>query len=472
MAYPYCYLSFNPTSGTYLDSAVVTIQVNLGMYSSSWSGYFTGIYDSLGVIFYDSAGNSLGSHFNRDQSVEFVSFSYNGTTGTITIDLSKCDNSTKLTAAYFALRGYLKAHTIVSVNEADWTLDMYNSDDVNNNTLPKYNLTHYTACGAPTSVKVNNSVSTISTTGSSVTLSWSGASGGTNNSISSYRIFYTNSTNGSTWDGWYEYTDYPSTSTSGSLTVNLGNAGTYRKFGIATVGSAGDEYGSAIVESPIVYRQAISACGAPTSCSLSSTLSTGNVTLSWSGASAGTSNSITGYKIQRCESSNGSSWGSWADLTTVSSTSTSASLTVSPPSTAGNYYKYRVLTMGSAGSSYYSGWFESSNSLRRDHAPLTGFTDDPLTAGTSLVKALHMQELQSRVSTLRTFYGLGTYNFTTIIAGTTSLAGWTTHVNQIRLAIEEVCTASKKTHETWIPFSVNCPRADIIQQLRNVILAL
>lgn len=215
-----------------------------------------------------------------------------------------------------------------------------------------------------------------------------------------------------------------------------------------------------------------SACGAPTVCSVSSTLATGDVILSWSGASAGTSNSITGYKIQRCESSDGANWGSWADLTTVSSTSTSASLTVSPPSTSGNYYKYRVLTMGSAGPSYYSGWLESSNSLRRDHAPLAGFTDDPLTAGTSPVKALHMQELQSRVSTLRTFYGLGTYNFTAITAGTTSLAGWTTHVNQIRAAIEDVCNASGKTHESWISFSVNCPRADVIQQLRIVILAL
>lgn len=219
-------------------------------------------------------------------------------------------------------------------------------------------------------------------------------------------------------------------------------------------------------------KEPYTACGAPTSCSLSSTLSTGNVALSWRGASAGTSNSITGYKIQRCESSDGSNWGSWADLTTVNSTSTSASLTVSPPSTAGNYYKYRVLTMGSAGSSYYSGWLESSNSLRRDHTPLESFTDDPLMVGVSPVKALHMQELQSRVSTLRTFYGLGTYNFTTITAGATSLAGWTTHVNQIRTAIEEVCSASGKTHEDWISFSVNCPRADIIQQLRNVILAL
>ena len=83
-----------------------------------------------------------------------------------------------------------------------------------------------------------------------------------------------------------------------------------------------------------------------------------------------------------------------------------------------------------------------------------------------------MQELQSRVNTLYSFYGLGTYNFTTITEGTTSLAGWTAHVNQIRAAIEDVCNASGKTHESWISFSVNCPRADVIQQLRSVILAL
>lgn len=207
-------------------------------------------------------------------------------------------------------------------------------------------------------------------------------------------------------------------------------------------------------------------------CSLNKTLSTDKVTLSWDKAKSGTSNSITGYEIQQCESSNGTNWGSWSEPTTVTTTATSGSVSVSPPTTAGNYYKFRVRILGSAGSSYYSDWLESSNSLRRDHEPLVGFTDDPLTVGASPVKALHMQELQSRVNTLRTFYGLGTYNFTTITAGTTSLAGWTTHVNQIRAAIEDVCSASGKTHETWISFSINCPRADVIQQLRSVILAL
>ena len=208
-------------------------------------------------------------------------------------------------------------------------------------------------------------------------------------------------------------------------------------------------------------------------CSLNKTLSTDEVVLSWDKAKPGTSNSITGYEIQKCESVNGLDWGDWTDPpTTITTTATSGSASVSPPTTAGNYYKFRVRILGSAGSSYYSSWLESSNSLRRDHEPLAGFTDDPLTAGVSPVKALHMQELQSRVNTLRIFYGLGAYSFTTITAGATSLAGWTTHVNQVRAAIEDVCSASGKTHENWISFSINCPRADVIQQLRSVILAL
>lgn len=211
----------------------------------------------------------------------------------------------------------------------------------------------------------------------------------------------------------------------------------------------------------------------PTSPKLSATLSRDAVELSWGAGSAGTNNSVTGYDVQRRESSDGNSWGSWEKV--PNSPVTTTKISVSPPNTAGSYYQFRVRTRGSAGSNYYSKWVTRDNgeaTLRRDHDTLAGFTDDPLTAGTSLVKALHMQELQSRVSTLRTFYGLGTYNFATITAGTTSLAGWTTHVNQIRAAIEDVCNASGKTHESWISFSVNCPRADVIQQLRSVILAL
>ena len=84
---------------------------------------------------------------------------------------------------------------------------------------------------------------------------------------------------------------------------------------------------------------------------------------------------------------------------------------LAPPETAGNYYQFRVRTRGSAGSSYYSGWKTSTNTLRKGHEALEGFSDSPLTAGMT-VKALHMEELQDRVNTLRGFYGLSAYAFT------------------------------------------------------------
>lgn len=206
------------------------------------------------------------------------------------------------------------------------------------------------------------------------------------------------------------------------------------------------------------------ACGAPTSCSVNNTLAIGNVTLSWSGATAGYGNAVTGYEVQRCESTNGSNWGSWSHLTTT----TASSLSVAPPATAGNYYKYRVRTLGAAGSSFYSGWKESSNTLRRGHAALDGFTDPVLVSGATYIKAVHMQELQNRVATLRSFYGLGAYKFTSIVAGQTSLAGWTAHVTEIRKAIDEIGVQ----HEAWLPINENKPRAAVIVQLRQVILSM
>ena len=208
------------------------------------------------------------------------------------------------------------------------------------------------------------------------------------------------------------------------------------------------------------------ACGAPTACAVNVTLSNGNVTLSWSGAKAGTSNAITGYEVQRAESTNGSTWGTWAALTTTTATS----LSVAPPTTPGNYYKYRVRTRGAAGSAYYSGWKESTNKLRRDHAALAGFTDSPIVAGTTPVKALHMTELQACINTLRTFYGLSAYAFSPIDAH--GIAGWTAHVNELREALDAAAAAAGKSHETWLEIPVNCPRADVMNQLRAVVLAL
>jgi len=130
-----------------------------------------------------------------------------------------------------------------------------------------------------------------------------------------------------------------------------------------------------VLSSPLL----ITACGAPTICAVSPTVGEGNVTLSWSGASGGTNNSITSYEIQYSDSSNNTTWGNWLSLTTVTTSTGSGSLSVSPPATRGNYRRFQVRTRGSAGASYYSGWKVSTNSVRKNTPPqaATSITASP-----------------------------------------------------------------------------------------------
>ncbi|MDV2887986.1 hypothetical protein RYX45_22725, partial [Alkalihalophilus pseudofirmus] len=87
----------------------------------------------------------------------------------------------------------------------------------------------------------------------------------------------------------------------------------------------------------------------PTSCTVSPTLAEGDVTLSWSGASGGINNTISSYEIQYSDSADNITWGAWTALTTVTTTASSGSVSVAPPSTRGNYRRFRVRTRGTAG---------------------------------------------------------------------------------------------------------------------------
>lgn len=99
---------------------------------------------------------------------------------------------------------------------------------------------------------------------------------------------------------------------------------------------------------------------------------------------------------------------------------------------------------------------------------LLSYTDPVLTAGVTTVKAVHMTELQTNINRQREALGYPAYSFTTIRAGYTSLARWASHVMELREAVDQITTA----HEEWIAFSVICPRADVIQQLRDVVEAM
>lgn len=202
----------------------------------------------------------------------------------------------------------------------------------------------------------------------------------------------------------------------------------------------------------------------------SPTLTDSTTTLTWNGAKAGTSNSIASYEIQYSKSSNGSSWGSWTALTTVTSTATSGTkaITVSSYAGYGEYLKFRIRIRGSAGSSYYSGWKESSDpgkTVRRKWAPFGSYTDATLTAKSTKIRAVHLTELQERVNVIRPYYGLGAYSFTTVTAGVTKISKWATLVQEIRTAIDGITT----NHDAWNTLEAGKPRIAHITQLRDII---
>ena len=213
------------------------------------------------------------------------------------------------------------------------------------------------------------------------------------------------------------------------------------------------EYGK-----PIFYTD----CGAPTSPTVSKTLSRGAVTLSWGAGSAGTNNSVTGYDVQQRESSDGSSWGSWE--TVSDSPVTGTSLDVTPPDTVGNYYQYRVRTRGSAGSDYYSGWVTSTNTLRRKWDAFGAWTDQTLTAGVSGIRAVHITQLQERVAVIRAFYGLSAYAFTAVTARKTKISTWAALIGELRSAVDGITT----NHAAWNTLEAGKPRIAHITQLRDI----
>jgi len=72
---------------------------------------------------------------------------------------------------------------------------------------------------------------------------------------------------------------------------------------------------------------------------------------------------------------------------------------------------------------------------------LPPFIDDPLTAATSVIKAVHITELRTRIDAVRTQYGLGPYAYTdpTLTAGASIIRA--VHISELRTALGAVYTA-------------------------------
>lgn len=86
--------------------------------------------------------------------------------------------------------------------------------------------------------------------------------------------------------------------------------------------------------------------------------------------------------------------------------------------------------------------------------PALTFTDDPLQAGVTRVKAIHMTELRTSVNTLRSRYALTSFSFTdpTLTANVTRVRA--VHLTELRTALAQVYTAASRTVPTWNPGTV------------------
>lgn len=237
-----------------------------------------------------------------------------------------------------------------------WYIDLFASDDTYvlsyqdaTKNYVEITYTTTTACVAPTSVSVDNETPDISTT---VTLSWSGATGGTNNTITGYKI-YRSTTSGGTYTELTTNTrDVTTSESSGSFNVTspdtYGNSYYYK---VKTIGSVSGYDSDLSTAYAGVTSTLTTACVAPTSISPSTETPEPNsaVTITWNAGTAGDNNSITGYLLYRDTTVGGA----FTTLMADTDSSTLSAIVYSSINEGGVYY-YRVKTKGSAGTSYYS----------------------------------------------------------------------------------------------------------------------
>jgi uncharacterized repeat protein (TIGR03803 family) len=91
--------------------------------------------------------------------------------------------------------------------------------------------------------------------------------------------------------------------------------------------------------------------------------------------------------------------------------------------------------------------FEAGGHVYRMRVPAVAFTDDPVVSGSTVIKAVHITELRSRIDVVRAAYGLGGYPYTgEISVGTTIQA---VHINDLRTALAQAYSAAKRTPPTY-----------------------
>lgn len=108
------------------------------------------------------------------------------------------------------------------------------------------------------------------------------------------------------------------------------------------------------------------------------------------------------------------------------------------------------------------------------------YTNETVEAGTTIVKAADITELQTALANIRTAYGMTAYTFTACVAGVTSLTMWATHIAELQACITEIKNyinawdSSSTLFHVILPAFITTPgpSAAVINQLRTMVTML
>jgi uncharacterized delta-60 repeat protein len=133
-----------------------------------------------------------------------------------------------------------------------------------------------------------------------------------------------------------------------------------------------------------------------------------------------------------------------------------------------------IRALGSYATGMRDGSASVVESVRNAYIGYLAFTDDDLTAGVSLIKAVHINELRARIAALRASHNLGAYSYThvSILAG--SSVAHAVDITELRTALSEVYTAEGRTPPSYGTSSaagVTMVVADIAE-LRAAVVAI
>lgn len=178
----------------------------------------------------------------------------------------------------------------------------------------------------------------------SVVLQWSGAGAGVQNTITGYEIQCADSADNAAYGDWQACAAVASASAAGSASVPVnGTRGSWRKYRIRTMGSAGASWYSEWKVSSAVRTNILP--NAPTNLTISPTVyESGAITLGWTAATDET-DSVQSYRIVSATSADGSTWSGY----TTAGTTAACQLALSPSLNRGTYIRYGVYAVDAFG---------------------------------------------------------------------------------------------------------------------------